>query len=528
MDESKKDFNEEADDFEAWLKEHDAQKAAERAAEEEKYRQKIQQAKAAAAQEEQRRRQAAELQRRQRQQQSSASPRPDSRPAQMNADGGIPVSRREVVQNFHVDIDENALREPTYPQEPQHKDKAIYFASHQRSRAAQNGQQTADEQKKRREEQKRRNDERKKEQKQIRSLKRILAACIIVLCSGILSLYVISCLNDVLALGRGNELVTVSIEKGSDSEAIIDALGDSNLIKHKWFCKAFTNFRNFDEKKYLNGVYYLTADMGVEGMLNAMRENQTSDETIRLYFPEGWTIQQIVEKLDKNKVCPKEYIYTALREVAFENKFIENIPTDSGRYFQLEGYLFPDTYDFFVAENEHGIGENPNSVVRKLLKNFETKWTDIYDKRAKELGLTQDEVIIIASIIQKEAADKEQMSAISSVIHNRLNNPASYPTLGCDSTKNYVTNYLTQAIGSAAASAYVGNYDTNGTRSGLPAGPICNPGTDAIEAALNPDDTRYFYFCHNNKGKIYLAKTYDEFQRNWTQVLKDNEESTNE
>ncbi len=120
------------------------------------------------------------------------------------------------------------------------------------------------------------------------------------------------------------------------------------------------------------------------------------------------------------------------------------------------------------------------------------------------------------------------MSAISSVIHNRLNNPASYPTLGCDSTKNYVTNYLTQAIGSAAASAYVGNYDTNGTRSGLPAGPICNPGTDAIEAALNPDDTRYFYFCHNNKGKIYLAKTYDEFQRNWTQVLKDNEESTNE
>ena len=71
-------------------------------------------------------------------------------------------------------------------------------------------------------------------------------------------------------------------------------------------------------------------------------------------------------------------------------------------------------------------------------------------------------------------------------------------------------------------------YDTNGTHSGLPAGPICNPGTDAIEAALNPDDTNYYYFCHNNKGKIYLAKTYDEFQRNWTQVLKDNEESTDE
>lgn len=527
MDESKKDLNPEQDDFEAWLKQHDAQRAAEKAAEEEQYRQKIQQAKAAAMEEE-RRRKAAEQQRRQ---QQNAAARPAAEPRPTNDDeGGIPISRREVVRNFHVDIDENALRETSDQEEPQRKDKAIYFANHQRSHGAavQSRQAAAAEQRKRKEEQKRLNEQRKKEQKQIRSLKRILAACIIVLCSGLLSLYVISCLNDVLALGRSNELVTVSIEKGADSEAIIDALGDSGLIKHKWFCKMFTNFRSFNEKKYLNGVYYLTADMGVEGMLNSMRENQMSDETIRLYFPEGWTIQQMVEKLDKNKVCPKEYIYTALREVTFENSFIENLPTDGSRYFNLEGYMFPDTYDFFVSDKEHGIGENPNSIVRKLLKNFESKWTEIYDKRAKELGLTQDQIIIIASIIQKEAANQEQMSAISSVIHNRLNNPASYPTLGCDSTKNYVTNYLTQAIGSAAASAYISTYDTNGTHSGLPAGPICNPGTDAIEAALNPDDTNYYYFCHNNKGKIYLAKTYDEFQRNWTQVLKDNEESTDE
>ena len=519
MDESNnKGVNFENDDFESWLEKHDQQ----RAIEEEQYRRKIQQAKAAAL-EAQQQQNAAKQDR-----QSAANRSLESQLNRADSNGNIPISRREVVKNFHVDIDENALHETNQQseEEQQHKDKAIYFASRQPSRAAAARRNVG--QNKNDEEKKRVNELRKKEKKQIARLKRIMASCVLVLCSTLLSIYVISCLNDVLALGRSDELVTVSIEKGSGSEEIIDALGDSNLIKHKWFCKLFTDFRKFDKKKYLNGVYYLTADMGVEGMLNAMRENQTSDETIRLYFPEGWTIQQMVEKLDKNNVCPKEYIYTALREVAFENAFIENLPTDGSRYFNLEGYLFPDTYDFFVSEKEHGIGENPNSIVRKLLKNFESKWTEIYDKRAKELGLTQDEVIIIASIIQKEAANKEQMTAISSVIHNRLNNPASYPTLGCDSTKNYVTNYLTQAIGSAAASAYIANYDTNGTRSGLPAGPICNPGTDAIEAALNPDDTKYFYFCHNNKGKIYLAKTYDEFQRNWTQVLKDNEESAND
>ena len=78
-------------------------------------------------------------------------------------------------------------------------------------------------------------------------------------------------------------------------------------------------------------------------------------------------------------------------------------------------------------------------------------------------------------------------------------------------------------MGDAKASAYLQSYDTNSISLGLPAGPICNPGVSAIEAALNPADTNYFYFCHNNDGKIYLAETYNEFQSNWAQVLKDNE-----
>ena len=234
-------------------------------------------------------------------------------------------------------------------------------------------------------------------------------------------------------------------------------------------------------------------------------------------------VKQIINKLDENNVCPAEYIYSALKEVEFEYGFVDSIPKDGARCYALEGYIFPDTYDFFVSEKQNGIGENPTSIINKFLGNFESKWSEVYTKRAEELGLTKDEVIIIASIIQKEAADKSQMGKVSSVIHNRLNNPSSYPTLGCDSTKKYVNNYLAPVLGTAGASSYLGGYDTNSIRSGLPVGPICNPGVDAIEAALNPDDTDYFYFCHNEAGKIYMAKTYSEFQANWAQVLRDNE-----
>ena len=449
------------------------------------------------------------------------------KPAETLAD--IPVSRRETVKNFKIHIDEEEFNAPSYEepaktQEQKSSDKAIYFAARQPSKAqiAHRRAQEAERQERTRLEKQQRAQQRKKESKQVAHLSRMLTAIIIVLASVLLSMYGVSCINDILALNRSTELVEVSIEKDADYKEIIDSLGDAGLVKHEWFCKLLTKFRHFDEKSYINGIYYLTANMGVEGMLNEMREDQTSDETIRLSFPEGWTIPQIIKKLDENNVCPAEYLYSALESVEFDYAFVSEIPSDGGRCFNLEGYLFPDTYDFFISEKQNGIGENPNSVIRKFLSNYETKWTEVYAKRAQELGLTMDEVIIIASIIQKEAADKSQMADVSSVIHNRLNNRSSYPTLGCDSTKNYVNTYLKDALGDSKASVYLNGYDTNSTRLGLPVGPICNPGVSAIEAALNPNDTNYFYFCHNNKGKIYLATTYNQFQANWAQVLKDN------
>ena len=336
-----------------------------------------------------------------------------------------------------------------------------------------------------------------------------------ILISTILLSYVgITCLGDMLAINRSDENVTVDIPADATYSQIIDILKDNKLIKRKGFCKIFTKFRGFDEGKYLSGQYYLNSKMGVEGMLKDIMAAPVTAESISLSFPEGLTATQILEQLEKSDVCNSAKVLTAMRTGKYNYDFLNDITDNKNRFLKLEGYLFPDTYDFYVDAD-------PNYVITKFLDNFNSKWEDEYDKRAAELGFSRDEIITIASIIQKEAANSDQMKVISSVIHNRLNHQADYPTLGCDSTALYISNYVTPTVGEAQGSVYYSAYDTSAIK-GLPPGPICNPGIDAIRAALYPSDTDYYFFAHDKAGNIYTASTFKEHKNNLVLIIKAN------
>ncbi len=333
-----------------------------------------------------------------------------------------------------------------------------------------------------------------------------------------------STIEDIFALNGGEEQVTVQISEGKTSlSQVIDALHDAGLIKQKLLCNLFARFRHFhgytDSKgewhdiEYISGVYYLEKTIGLEGMLNTIRAVSTGAETVKLTFPEGWTITQIFEKLEKNGVCEASKLYANLEVVAKQYDFYFDIKANGVRYLGVEGYLFPDTYEFYKSENAV-------SVLKKLFDNSEKKWSGEFKKKAKELGMTRDQILIVASIIQKEAAGQSQMADVASVIYNRLKSP-SFPKLECDSTLDYVINSVKPMVDSTYAQIYADSYNTRRVE-GLPPGPICNPGLDAIEAALNPNETNYYFFCHNNKGKIYLSSTYAEFQSDYSQVLADN------
>lgn len=347
---------------------------------------------------------------------------------------------------------------------------------------------------------------------------------IVIIFTSAISAIAITCINDVLALNRSEEIVKITIPQDSTTSSIIDILSDEGLVKQKLFCKVYYELVDFlknineddepSEPVYLSGVYYVQKNLGLEGYLNEFKEIQKTADTINLVFPEGWTIYQMFDKIAEFGVCSKEQLLASISESDFEYKFISDIPDNSSRTFKLEGYMYPATYEFYEKSDA-------NTIIRKFLEASESKWTEEYEAQRIKLGLSRDEVIIIASIIQREAANKDQMGLVSSVIHNRLDNSVSWPLLGCDSTANYVSKYVAPNVSPLESASYENNYDTY-SQPGLPPGPICNPGDDAIHAALFPEDTNYYYFRHDKYGKIYMARTQSEHDSNGREVLRVN------
>ena len=335
--------------------------------------------------------------------------------------------------------------------------------------------------------------------------------------------YGMSCVNDVLGFNRSEDLVTVNIPVDATTDDIIDILKDEGLIKQKYFCtlyyKAFDFLKNYNKTNvkspvYNSGIYEVEKNLGFEGYLTKFKEVQTSNETVTAVFPEGWSISQIIDRADKYDICSKSKLLSSIRNGTYDYSFLSEITNKEERAFTLEGYLYPDTYEFYA-------NTDANSIIRKMLERGDEMWTEEYQTRAEELGYTRDGILTIASIIQREAANKSQMADISSVIHNRLNHPASWPTLGCDSTLKYVQNYVTPILTPEEGAKYEKLYSTSLNR-GLPPGPICNPGDDAINAALYPNDTSYYFFRHDKNGEIYLASTQSQHDANANKVLKAN------
>ncbi len=348
-----------------------------------------------------------------------------------------------------------------------------------------------------------------------------LAIGIIALSSVLICIYGIGCINDVLAIDVEDTAIEVEVSKGMTDGQVIDMLDKNDLINNSLFCKMFVKLLDItsgsdSKSEYVSGVYTLSPDMGVEKMLSTMKADITLSETVTLTFPEGWTIDQIAEKLEANEVCTASSFINTLQNVDFsdEYSFIKSIPNKEKRFRVLEGYLYPDTYEFYI-------GENPSSVARRFLDNFKNRWTDEYKKQADKLGVSLDEAIIMASILQAEAASSSQMPEISSVLYNRLDRPGTFPWLNCDSTEDYLKKTIKPTLTSSTEDTqryiqYRDDYDTYSTEcKGLPVGAIGNPGDAAIRAALKPADTNYYYFCHNTEsGEVFYANTMSEHEAN--------------
>lgn len=340
----------------------------------------------------------------------------------------------------------------------------------------------------------------------------------VIVASMIISVYAIFCMNDILAITKPTSSVTVSYtQQIADSDEAIDLLAENGLIKCKHFCKLFVKLRDTVITSshlggpYEAGVYYLNGKMGLEGMLMTLKGEQITGETVTLMFPEGASVPEVIDKLSDNDVCDKTALLSVIESTDFNAyKLTKGLEAQESVPYRLEGFLFPETYEFYI-------NESAASVIKRFLAQGDKIYTDEYAARAKELGYSDYEIIIIASIIQKEAANNDQMPEIAAIIENRLKDTVNFPTLGCQSTADYITNKVAPALSSTSAHTsdyYMVYYNTNNASTvvGLPAGPICNPGQAAIEAALWPSDSDEYFFFHDTNGNMYTAKTYSEFR----------------
>lgn len=357
--------------------------------------------------------------------------------------------------------------------------------------------------------------------------KLVVYIAFVAFCSFLIINTVVNVGNDVFAFvkkdANGNSVaelredmnVTVTLPEGATTADVAEILKKAGVIKYPSVFERFAKFR-ISKRSYLTGKY-LTGEvtvnplMNYDTLINTLSDYERSRSgTVRITFPEGLTVKEILKLFEENGVGRKDDFTDALQNHEYDFKFCKNLTKeklseyrfDSNYSYRLEGYLFPDTYDFYLDEN-------PVSAINKLLVNFNKKFEEEFYERCDELGMTVDEIITLASMIEKEGKNAEDYYIISSVFHNRLKNSANFPYLNSDATLQYA---LTERSGPYGLDTSFDHPYNTYKYKGLPPGPICNPGTEAIYAALYPEKTSYYYFYTKRNGETVYSKTFEEHQ----------------
>lgn len=314
---------------------------------------------------------------------------------------------------------------------------------------------------------------------------------------------------DFLGLGFGRgQSVQMDIPSGTSTVVIAQKLNEVGAVKMPILFRAYSKFKGY-ENQYKYGLYTFNTEAGYDAIADMLMNDGAKAESVKVTIPEGTgindyvknvngedvTVKGIATILEEKGVCSKKDFIYAINEVEFDSKLLKNC-NDGKTYYSLEGYLFPDTYEFYAYDSL----ECAQMVVEKMISQTESKITDEMYKRAEELGYTMNEILTMASIVQMEAGQSNsEMANVAAVFYNRLESK-NFETLGSSPTCYYGESFKNDD----------GRYNTYNVK-GLPPGPLCSPGIDAIKAALYPtQNSEFYYFVTDKDGKFYFHKTLAE------------------
>lgn len=346
--------------------------------------------------------------------------------------------------------------------------------------------------------------------KTMRSLGRLANGVIytvgVLFASILLSVFILQSMSDVFGLFKKEKEITVTIPDSANTSQVSSILKESGVIAQPVTFRLYAKYREYSDT-YLTGSFSLNSNMSYDEIIKQIQIAKNERQQVSLTFIEGVTALDIARTLEENNVCSVDDFINALNTMDFGFEFEDMIPTGGNRYLKLEGYLFPDTYSFYVDDK-------PTNVAKKFLANFNRKITADLITRIEKMDMTLDQALTLASIIQKEGRTLDDMYMVSSVFNNRLAKPKTYPFLQSDVTINYVNDNIFPFVSREEdKQAYASVYNTYKCE-GLPVGPVANPGINAIKAAIYPDDTPYYYFLTDEKMKYYFASTLAAHEQN--------------
>ncbi|QXM05983.1 endolytic transglycosylase MltG [Crassaminicella indica] len=289
-------------------------------------------------------------------------------------------------------------------------------------------------------------------------------------------------------------LVMVQIPIGASTKQIANILYEKHVIKSELAFRILSKMSKSDGKMQA-GNYSFKQSMSVDEIIKSLISGDTVKDTVKVTIPEGFEFKQIVKRLEEKGLINKDKFIKIANNEDFDYKFLKDIPKGKNR---LEGFLFPDTYE--IAKND-----TEREIIIKMLNRFDDIFEDAYYKRAKELNMSVNDIITLASIIEREAKVDKERPIVSSVFHNRIRK--KMPLQSC-ATVQYV-------LGERKAKLSFKDVETDSPyntykHAGLPPRPIASPGKASIEAALYPSETDYLYFVVSKNGEHHFSKTFKE------------------
>ena len=319
----------------------------------------------------------------------------------------------------------------------------------------------------------------------------ILGLCVFIILAGLMTVYIIYRPYD-----SDNPMeIELEIPKGSSSRKIAEILQDSKLIRSSNLFLILIK-RSGLENDIKAGRYTLKQDMGYDEIISELSRGNTYTEAARITIPEGYEIRQIIDLLVSKGLAEEEELKTAMDPSLYSYSFLDSLDNDT-----LEGFLFPDTYDIPYSYE-------PRKIVEIFLNRFDDIFKDEYKSRLSERGMSINEAITLASIIEREAKYSQERKTVSGVFVNRLEKNMRLESCA---TVQYAIGEWKKTL-SYEDTAIDSPYNTYRNK-GLPPGPIASPGEDSIKAALYPEEHGYYFFFAipgDSEGRHVFSKTYSE------------------